>query len=126
MVKLDHLVIRVKNHAASRDWYVRHFGFKIEFEAGPKATALQDDAGLTMFVETSDEVNPRSCMMFFQVDDVEEKYRELRARGIEFIVAPQKNFWGYGAELLDPDGYKIGLWDEKSMNRHMAEEKKHT
>jgi len=24
-------------------------------------------------------------------------------------------FWGYGAELLDPDGYRIHLWDEVSM-----------
>ena len=22
---------------------------------------------------------------------------------------------GYGAELVDPDGYRIRLWDEKSM-----------
>jgi hypothetical protein len=24
-------------------------------------------------------------------------------------------YWGYGAELLDPDGYRIMLWDEASM-----------
>ena len=37
------------------------------------------------------------------------------ARGIVFGHGPQKNFWGYGAELADPDGYLIRLWDEKSM-----------
>jgi hypothetical protein len=26
-----------------------------------------------------------------------------------------KVFWGYGAELCDPDGYRFRLWDEKSM-----------
>ena len=26
-----------------------------------------------------------------------------------------KVFWGYGAELRDPDGYSLRLWDQKSM-----------
>ena len=26
-----------------------------------------------------------------------------------------KVFWGYGAELCDPDGYRLRLRDEKSM-----------
>jgi hypothetical protein len=29
--------------------------------------------------------------------------------------APQKLFWGYGAELRDPDGYLVMVWDEVSM-----------
>ena len=24
-------------------------------------------------------------------------------------------YWGYGAELTDPDGYLIRLWDQRSM-----------
>ena len=28
---------------------------------------------------------------------------------------PQKNFWGYGPELADPDGYIVRLWDERTM-----------
>jgi len=27
-------------------------------------------------------------------------------------------YWGYGAELIDPDGYLIRLWDERSMKAH--------
>jgi hypothetical protein len=37
------------------------------------------------------------------------------ARGIEFAHPPQKVFWGFGAELVDPDGYRIRLWDAQSM-----------
>ena len=53
--------------------------------------------------------------MFLQVDDVETKHRELTAAGVAFAKPPQKLFWGYGAELLDPDGYRVHVWDEKSM-----------
>jgi hypothetical protein len=49
------------------------------------------------------------------VDDVEAKHRELAARGVGFDKSPQKLFWGYGAELRDPDGCLLYLWDEQSM-----------
>jgi len=49
------------------------------------------------------------------VHDVEAKYRELSANGVTFEKSPQKLAWGYGAELRDPDGYLIYIWDEKSM-----------
>jgi hypothetical protein len=26
-------------------------------------------------------------------------------------------FWGYGAEVLDPDGYMNHLWDESTMRQ---------
>ncbi len=26
-----------------------------------------------------------------------------------------KVFWGYGAELCDPDGYRLRLWNQRTM-----------
>jgi predicted enzyme related to lactoylglutathione lyase len=52
------------------------------------------------------------------VDDVEASFKERSARGIEFSHGPRKTYWGYGAELQDPDGYLIRLWDERSMREH--------
>ena len=117
MVKLDHLTIPVRDHQRSRDWYVRHFGFTVEFEVPARDTvALRDDAGLTVFlVKAPEHARQPTCTLTFQVDDVEAKYRELSAAGIVFEKPPQKLFWGYGAELRDPDGYMIHVWDETSM-----------
>ena len=53
--------------------------------------------------------------MHLQVADVDATFAECRARGIEFVHAPRNSFWGYGAELADPDGYLVRLWDERSM-----------
>jgi hypothetical protein len=39
----------------------------------------------------------------------------MTARGIAFAHPPRKTYWGYGAELTDPDGYLVRLWDEESM-----------
>jgi predicted enzyme related to lactoylglutathione lyase len=49
------------------------------------------------------------------VDDVEASYRRLTDAGVPFVHPPMKVFWGYGAELRDPDGYVLRLWDPQSM-----------
>ena len=117
MIRLDHLAIPVRDHARSREWYTKNLGLKVEFEVPERKTvALQDDGGLTLFLfELDASTVVPSCTLTFQVDDVDAKYRELSAAGVEFQNAPQKLFWGYGAELRDPDGYLVYLWDEESM-----------
>jgi len=71
---------------------------------------------LTLFLsEPAEGSVSATCTLAFEVDDVEAMHRTLAARGVEFEKAPQKLFWGYGAELRDPDGYLVYLWDEKSM-----------
>ena len=120
MVKLDHLALAVRDWRASRDWYVAHLGLRVEFEVPERRTAaLQDDAGVTLFVAETGEA-PGGCALYFQVDDVELKHRTLASAGVAFVQAPQRLFWGYGAELRDPDGYLIGLWDERSMREKGA------
>jgi catechol 2,3-dioxygenase-like lactoylglutathione lyase family enzyme len=116
MIKLDHLTILVRDYRASRDWYLETLGLEVEFEVPGLAVALRDDAGFTLFLEqaASGAVTP-SCVLYFQVDDLEAKHRLLAAARIQFIHPPQKRFWGYGAEVADPDGYRLRLWDERTM-----------
>ncbi len=40
----------------------------------------------------------------FACDDVQATYRQLSARGVEFIKPPQKQPWGEFAIFKDPDG----------------------
>ena len=78
--------------------------------------ALIDDGDFTLIVcETDAGTLPPSCALTVQVKDVDKKHRELVAAGAAFVHPPQSVFWGYGAEILDPDGYAIRLWDPKSM-----------
>jgi catechol 2,3-dioxygenase-like lactoylglutathione lyase family enzyme len=125
MVKLDHLAIPVTDRLKSRDWYVRNFGFKVEFESpdggtwGRGVCAIQDDAGLTVFLdETDQKVQSGQANYALQVDSVDSLFDRLRALGVAFISPPAKQFWGYGAILADPDGHRLHLWDEASMAAH--------
>lgn len=117
MAKLDHLAIFVRDYHRSKDWYIRTLGLRVEFEIPHmNAVALQDSGGFTIFINTrGGEAIVPSCVLTFQVDDVEGTYAELTGKGVEFKNSPQKLPWGYGAELLDPDGYLVCLWDERTM-----------
>jgi catechol 2,3-dioxygenase-like lactoylglutathione lyase family enzyme len=123
MPYLDHLTIFVRDLGRSREWYTAALGLKPEFEVpAHNATALQDSGGFTLFLEqrAAEQCTP-SCVVTFRVDAVESSYQRLMTKGIRFERAPQKLFWGFGAELRDPDGYLIRLWDEVSMRDKTAE-----
>ncbi len=115
MIKFDHLSLPVADPVRSRDWYVANFGFEVEFEHGD-TIAIRDDADFTIFLNRApSSLVGAKVTLTFQVDDVEAKYAALRAKGVAFAEAPGKHFWGYGAELDDPDGYRVYVWDEASM-----------
>ena len=114
MARLDHISLPVRDWRASRDWWTARLGFVVEFEI-PDGVAVRDEADLTVFL-VEGAVAPASDIAFtVQVDDVEARCRALAEAGVAFVHPPRKVFWGYGAELLDPDGYRIRLWDEASM-----------
>ena len=116
MIKLDHLTIPVTDRVASRDWYVDVLGLRVEFEVPARnASALIDDGGFTIFVEQREAPPTAGTALYFQLDDVDALHAELTARGIVFAHEPRKVFWGYGAELVDRNGYRVRLWDERTM-----------
>ncbi|HME22801.1 MAG TPA: VOC family protein [Acetobacteraceae bacterium] len=116
-MKFDHLSIPVTDANRSPDWYVATLRLKVEFVVPERRSiALQDSDGFAIFLqEVSSAVDPNGCALWFQVADVEITFADWTARGVAFSHGPRKSFWGYGAELLDPDGYCIRLWDERSM-----------
>ena len=116
MLRLDHLSLPVHDWQKSRDWYKNHLGFEIEFEISDRKTAaMRDDADLTIFLYEGQVADCPGISFTIQVDDVEAKHNALAGTWISFVHPPMRVFWGYGAELCDPDGYRMRLWDPKSM-----------
>ena len=116
MPRLDHLSLPVRDWRKSRDWYKDHLGFEVEFEIPDRKTAaMRDDADLTIFLYEGEVVDSPGISFTIQVDDVEATHDMLVAAGVSFVHPPIKVFWGYGAELCDPDGYRLRLWDQKTM-----------
>lgn len=116
--RLGHITLPVTDWRASRDWWRDQLGFEVEFEIEDAGVAaMRDAADLTIFLSQADDVAvPPGLVLTVQVADVEAAHRRLAAAGARIEHPPQKMFWGYGAELLDPDGYRLRIWDEASMN----------
>jgi catechol 2,3-dioxygenase-like lactoylglutathione lyase family enzyme len=116
MIRLGHFAIPVRDVARSRAWYVDNFGFEVEIDVPDRRTVgLKGRGDQTLFLEEITEPVAPSCRFALEVADVEATYLELSAKSVKFEKAPQKLYWGYGAELPDPDGYLVSVWDERSM-----------
>ncbi len=117
MIKFDHLRLPVTDLARSRAWYMATLGLTLEFEVPDRKTvALQDGDGFAIFLqEAPAAVQPNGCALWFQVLDVDQTFTAWSARGVTFAHEPRRAYWGYGAELVDPDGYLIRLWDQRTM-----------
>jgi predicted enzyme related to lactoylglutathione lyase len=120
MARFDHLSLPVASWTRSRDWYARCIGLKVEFEIAERQTvALRDQNDFTIFFQQSaGRARPVDIALYFSVGDVDALHRALVAARVAFVHPPQKTFWGYGAELLDPDGYVVRLWDERTMHEN--------
>ncbi len=80
-------------------------------------SAIQDDHDFTVFLQNAKApLIGEKCVLTIQVDSVEATHEQLSVRGVRFLDSPRKYFWGYGAELLDPDGCLIRPWDQVSMS----------
>lgn len=117
MLKFDHLALPVADLAASRAWYVDTLGMTVEFKIPDRrAVAVRDEFDFTIFLgEAAAPPRPDGIALWFQVADVDATHAALSVRGVAFNHPPEKKFWGYGAELKDPDGYLIRLWDATTM-----------
>jgi len=109
------MVLPVSDVQRSRAWYVDNLNFALEREL-EGAVGIKDRAGLTIFlIKSKGALAGEKITLTIQVDDVDRKHQELVTAGVIFASRPQRQFWGYGAEVLDPDGYMNHLWDEATM-----------
>lgn len=119
MPRISHMVLPVSDVNQSKDWYVNKLGFTLERERDGVA-GIKDKSGLIIFLQKSSSALTGPKINFtIQVDNVDYKYVELAGSGVRFVSGPKRHFWGYGAEVLDPDGYMNHLWDEVSMRKAM-------
>jgi uncharacterized glyoxalase superfamily protein PhnB len=87
-----------------------------------QAVGIKDQSGLTIFlVKATDPLAGQKITLTIQIGNVDGQHHELSNAGVPFVSPPRRQFWGYSAEVLDPDGYMNHLWDEITMARAMRE-----
>jgi catechol 2,3-dioxygenase-like lactoylglutathione lyase family enzyme len=121
MAKVSHIVLPVSDVQKSCEWYVNKLGFTFERER-EEAVGIKDQSGLTIFLmKAAGPLAGQKITLTIQVGNVDSMHQELAALGVNFVNPPKRQFWGYGAEVLDPDGYINHLWDEVTMGKAMRD-----
>ena len=108
--------IPVRDQDAALAFYTEKLGFKVVTDQpmGPQRwIELRVGSSETRFVLfTPQGQEDRIGSQFngsLACDDVEATYRQLSARGVEFVSPPQKQPWGEFAIMKDPDGNQFVL-----------------
>jgi catechol 2,3-dioxygenase-like lactoylglutathione lyase family enzyme len=118
--KLNHLQLTVRDASRSRDWYIKHIGLKVEFQVPKQGfVAMEDDWGMALLISQGKPAKGAASgfAIYFEVEDVDARYRELKGKRVKFAHPPKQTVWGYGPELRDPDGYIVRLFDHRSVTK---------
>ena len=113
---LGGIFYKVADPEATRAWYLANLG--IGGEWGAMFPFKNDDPeGFTLyspFKGDTDYFAPSGLpfMVNLRVDDLDGVIAELEAKGIE-ILGRQDEDYGRFAWILDPDGLKVELWQQK-------------
>ncbi len=98
-------------------FYTETLGFEVStdqvFNAAQRWIELRiGNSGTRVVLFTPEGHESRIGTFFngsFACDDVSATYRQLKARGVEFDKAPEKQPWGEFAIFKDPDGNQFVL-----------------
>jgi catechol 2,3-dioxygenase-like lactoylglutathione lyase family enzyme len=114
---LGGLFYKVADPAATQAWYKDNLGVGGEWGA----TFRYSDEGtedpfslLSPFKESTDYMAPSEArfMINLRVDDLDGMIADLTAKGVE-ILGRQDEDYGNFAWILDCDGVKVELWQQK-------------
>jgi catechol 2,3-dioxygenase len=123
--KLGHIVLKVRDAAKSRDFYVRTLGLKIASERLDQGMVFlscgEQHHDLALFQlasgETPAEAQPGMHHMAWNVgtfDDLRDAYHELKAAGVEMRLTEHnvtRSIYVY-----DPDGNRVELYCDVAEN----------
>jgi predicted enzyme related to lactoylglutathione lyase len=119
------VVVPVDDQERAKEFWVDRLGFELrrdesyEDERWIEVSPPGQDLLLVLSKRTAHEARqalpaqlPHSPV-FFNCADIEQTYRELTGRGVEFPVPPARQHFGWWSLFADPDGtrYALGQWE---------------
>lgn len=108
----NHYVLAVHDIKQSASFFVDNLGFQIKSEP-PGWILIQKDNCMIMLGECADaipagELGDHSYFAYLRVDDADDYYDELKAKGVEIAMPIADKPWGlreFG--LKTPDGHRL-------------------
>ncbi|MCI0382298.1 MAG: VOC family protein [Chlamydiae bacterium] len=112
ITNVKHVTIPVRNQDVALKFYTEKLGFKVAVDVGfgegqrwIELTIPNADTQIVLFTPEGheDRIGTASNIIFTS-KDIKKTYKELKAKGVEFIQAPTEESWGTYALFKDVDG----------------------
>ena len=131
IMKMTHVCVYVLNQESAYDFYTNKLGFKVKMDVPMGANArwltvtppVQPELEITLFpVAPGQKFNEETVKSMtelirkgtfgpgvFTCKDIYATYEELKAKGVEFMKPPSKEFYGTEALFKDDSGNWFSL-----------------
>jgi predicted enzyme related to lactoylglutathione lyase len=110
----DNFFLPADNLDSAKEFYKNKLGLGIKFdfsEMGMVAFKVGDNEP-AIILRKDENVKPA---IWFTVDNVQQVYKELKEKGIQFLTEPFEIHTGFSVEFNDPFGNKLGITDYTKM-----------
>lgn len=113
-MRLDALTLTTKDIARSRAFYCAKLGFRV-IEDREGQSFIVDAGGVKLHVDKDGARSPLARAeprLVFNTNELRQRCMALRDQGVS-VDGPREGDGGEFAELSDPDGHPILLWERK-------------
>lgn len=110
-MNLNQVTVHSNNLNRSVQFYQK-LGLKLIVDSRPRYVRFECPTGESTFsISQAENVSPSSIVLYFEVDNVDKVYRQLKLQDIEFSTKPCDQSWLWReAVLQDPDGHNIKIF----------------
>lgn len=117
-MNLNAVRVFVRDIVAARDFYAQRLGLPLQHDGSAQGFCVFRPGALQLIVETVPADAPpddqvlvgRFTGLSFQVGNAAQAHEALRAQGVEFTEAPERQGWGgVVATFLDPFGNALQI-----------------
>ena len=120
--QIDYTMVIVSDMKRSIHFYRDTLGIPLKFESpewtefatGTTTLALHGGGVARQYQDTGDQSKTAgACSIGFNVDDVDQTYEELKAKGVQFLSEPTQRPYGIEAVFKDNSGNWFSLTQRK-------------
>jgi predicted enzyme related to lactoylglutathione lyase len=121
ITKVKFVSIPVRDQDRAVDFYTTKLGFTLKtdqpFDETQRWIELEipgAETGIVLYTPKGHEDRIGTfANLAYVTADIDETYKTLRARGVEFVQPPKREPWGTGAVFKDADGNTFALSESR-------------
>lgn len=113
MISYDNFFFPVDDMEKAKQYYNGTLGLALKFDFSDMGMAAYTvgEEEPAIILKDKNKFKDLKPTLWFVVENVSDRYSELKSKGVKFLSEPFKIKTGYAAEFEDPFGNRLGITD---------------